>query len=331
MLPTYKLTALADLLRDEGIQTSRLLQGSGLTEAALRESSTQVSYAQMRQVYENAIALTDASDVALRAGSRIHLTGTGLYGYALISSPTAGEACDFALRHYRILGSACSMQLNVGEEVVTWEFEPVLTADRSAALYRFCVELTASIVRNLFTDLFGLGFRLRQVSARYPDPGFSASYQSIFDCPVQFDGEANQLIHDAAWMDKALLYGDRMTHTMMLEQCGELLKRLGPALPGVTGKVRQILILNPGRFFTVEEMAERLAMSVRTLRRRLEAEGTTYQATVGEIKSELAMRYLTQTTMSIEEIAERVGYSESGNFRHAFKRWTGKGPGAFRR
>lgn len=331
MFPTYKLTALADLLRDEGVQTTQLLQGSGVTEASLRDPSTQVSYAQMRQVYENVIALVGVSDVALRAGSRIHLTGTGLYGYALISSPTAGDACDFALRHYRILGSACSMQLNVGEDIVTWQFEPVLTADRSAALYRFCVELTASIVRNLFTDLFGLGFRLRQMSARYPDPGFASSYQSIFGCPVTFDSEANLLIHDAAWMDKALLYGDRMTHTMMLEKCGELLNRLGPAMPGVTGKVRQTLIMNPGRFFTVEEMAERLAMSVRTLRRRLEAEGTTYQATVAEVKSELAMRYLTQTTMSVEEIAERLGYSEGGNFRHAFKRWTGKGPGAFRR
>ena len=82
---------------------------------------------------------------------------------------------------------------------------------------------------------------------------------------------------------------------------------------------------------TLSQVASRLFVSTRTLRRRLEDAQTSYQEIVGETRRDLAVRYLTQTSLSTEAIAEILGYSDTANFRQAFKRWTGESPQQYRR
>lgn len=71
-------------------------------------------------------------------------------------------------------------------------------------------------------------------------------------------------------------------------------------------------------------------MHPRALRRRLEAEDTSYRELLAEVRTRLAIEYLRKTAMTNEEIANRLGYSDAANFRHAFIRWTGKSPSDFR-
>ena len=78
-------------------------------------------------------------------------------------------------------------------------------------------------------------------------------------------------------------------------------------------------------------MAQTLALEPRTLRRKLEAQGTSYREILAEVRRTLAIEYLRKTRMTTEEIASRLGYSDSANFRHAFVRWTGKAPHEYRR
>jgi AraC-like DNA-binding protein len=81
---------------------------------------------------------------------------------------------------------------------------------------------------------------------------------------------------------------------------------------------------------TLSQVAGRLFVSTRTLRRRLEDAQTSYQEIVAETRRDLAARYLTQTSLSTEAIAELLGYSDTANFRQAFKRWTGEPPQQYR-
>ncbi len=82
---------------------------------------------------------------------------------------------------------------------------------------------------------------------------------------------------------------------------------------------------------TLSQVASRLFVSTRTLRRRLEDAQTSYQEIVAETRRDLAVRYLTQTCLSTEAIAEILGYSDTANFRQAFKRWTRESPQQYRR
>ncbi|MEF1226965.1 AraC family transcriptional regulator, partial [Vibrio fortis] len=74
-----------------------------------------------------------------------------------------------------------------------------------------------------------------------------------------------------------------------------------------------------------------LGMSSRTLRRHLKTCGTSYQQILDHVRFHLAKHYLHSTQFSIEEISERVGFSDSANFRHAFRKWSGVAPRAFRK
>jgi len=77
-------------------------------------------------------------------------------------------------------------------------------------------------------------------------------------------------------------------------------------------------------------VAAALSMNTRTLRRRLDAEKTSYRKVLAEVRMQLAIGYLRKTLMTNDEIAARLGYSDAANFRHAFTRWTYKNPSDFR-
>ena len=79
------------------------------------------------------------------------------------------------------------------------------------------------------------------------------------------------------------------------------------------------------------DIARRMALSERTLRRRLRALGTSYNEILRDVRSSTAQEWLRDGNLTMESIAWRLGYTETANFRHAFKRWTGQSPQAFRR
>jgi AraC-like DNA-binding protein len=101
-------------------------------------------------------------------------------------------------------------------------------------------------------------------------------------------------------------------------------------VPGIATQVTRLLVEEPGRFDNMETIAARMNITSRTLRRRLQAQGTSYRALLADMRCTLAKQYLTTTSMTTEDIAEALGFSDAANFRHAFRRWTGRRPGEFR-
>jgi AraC-like DNA-binding protein len=99
---------------------------------------------------------------------------------------------------------------------------------------------------------------------------------------------------------------------------------------GVSGQVYQILMASPGQLPTMDEVANMVHMNERTLRRKLEGEGTAFGDIVDDVRASLASEYLKTTKMKTEDIAALVGFSDAANFRRAFKRWTGKSPREYR-
>ena len=95
--------------------------------------------------------------------------------------------------------------------------------------------------------------------------------------------------------------------------------------------VRMLLLAKPGRFPAIDEVAGQLNVSVRTLRRRLNEENCSYRDLLEEVRYQLAKEYLLDTQLPLAEIAELLGYTDPGNFSHAFRRWSGHSPRAHRK
>ena len=100
--PAHKVAALVGVLVEKGVLAADALAGSGLGEGRLNAAATRVSYKQMLAVFRNALRLTPDPALALLAGQRMHVTAYGMYGYALLSSPTHADSVDFAVRHHRV-------------------------------------------------------------------------------------------------------------------------------------------------------------------------------------------------------------------------------------
>jgi AraC-like DNA-binding protein len=250
-----------------------------------------------------------------------------MYGYALLSSATHAEARDFAARYIRVVGPFCDFVITNEEAKVVVRFEPLHWPNPTEDVHRFAIEFALSAHQTTTRDRIGPAFRFSRVQVDFAAPPYADVYESVFKCPALFGQRECGYEHERD--DGRVALADPRTHAMAREMCEQLLGNVNRA-GGVAADIRQILIEHPGRYPNIETIAEKLQMYPRALRRKLEAEGTSYRDLLGEVRMRLAIEYLRKTEMTNEEIATRLGYSDAANFRHAFSRWTGRSPSEFR-
>jgi AraC-like DNA-binding protein len=147
---------------------------------------------------------------------------------------------------------------------------------------------------------------------------------------VRYDQPANELDFDAAVLDWPLTTADPAALQLAREQCERALEALGFD-GGIVARVRPLISRSGGGFRSLDEVAARLHVSPRTLKRRLAERATTFSTLLDQARLERAQRLLASPRLSLEEIAERAGYSDVTNFTRAFRRWTGTTPAAYRR
>jgi len=330
--PVYspqKIAVVVAELAEQGVAPSAALEGTGLDPAQLQTASTRVSYRQFDTAFRNALRLSHDPAIALRAGQRMHITAHGIYGYALMSSPTYADAVDFSARYFRVMGPLTDIAWANDDSTVTYTCEPVHWPDPTQPIYRFVVEFALSMHLTVALDMAGESFAFSRVDVAYAAPAHADAYTSLFQCPVRFAQPHNGLQYDGAWLARSVTLADPITNATAREMCERMLSEVSDS-GGIAADIRRALMAYPGRFPNVEAMAETLAMHPRALRRRLEAENTSYRDLLAEVRTRLAIEYLRKTRMTNEDIASRLGYSDAANFRHAFTRWTGKCPSEFR-
>ncbi|CAN5214526.1 AraC family transcriptional regulator [soil metagenome] len=328
--PAHIVAVLVGVLADDGTPLAESLRGSGIEPATLHSAATRLSQRQMTAVFRNALALSDDPLLGLRAGARMHIAACGIYGYALLSSPTHAHAIDFAAKYDRVLGQIADMRFSTHGGHATWTLAPALGLDPADPLYRFLLEYKFAGTLTVMKDLYGPAFRFARIRAVYDQPAHAEAYGDGFGCEVLFGQQVNDLSFDAALMAQRMTHADPITNATVRELCDQTLHQLDQGV-GMVGTVHAKLVEQPGRFPDISAMAAALRMNARTLRRKLEAEGSSYRQILADVRTRLALSYLRTTDLTNEEIADRLGYSDSASFRQAFARWTQASPGEYRR
>lgn len=317
-----KISAVVAELVEQGSDAAAALDSTGLQEAQLHVPSTRISYRQFDTVFRNALRLSKDPAIALRAGRRMHVTAHGIYGYALLSSPSIQSAIDFSTRYAPVMGPLTDTTPSRRDETMIYTCVPLYWADPAQDIYRFVVEFALSMHLTVARDFAGPSFRFSRVHVGYAAPPHAESYRQLFECPVHFDQPTNQLHYDVGWLEQPLSLADPISNATAREVCDKVLLEIEGG-GGLARQIRQALLERPGWFPDAAEMAAQLAMHPRALRRRLEVEQTSYRAIVADVRMRLAIEYLRGTSLTNEDIANRLGYSDAANFRHAFARWTG--------
>jgi AraC-like DNA-binding protein len=327
--PATKLAMVTDALIAAGVPSAKALHGTRLSLDELHAPATQISFDHLIAGYRNAIRLAPDPAWAYRLGSNIHVSLYGMYGYAILCSTDFRRTMDFAVRYHQLTAPLATISFAETRQHGIWTIEPLLHPQMDAELYRFAVELQFGTHVSLHRDVMGSAFAPREVCVTFRPRG-AEPLPELMGCSVRFEQPANQLIFDADWLDAVPTLGNRITFSAVIEACDDLLKEM-ERRTGIAGRIREILLPTLANRPTLDEIARLLGTTARTLRRQLRYENVSFRQLMDDLRAHIAVKYLQETTMTNEDIAFALGFSDAANFRHAFRRWTNKAPGEFRR
>jgi AraC-like DNA-binding protein len=323
------LDKLLHVLKEAGVSPGQLVAELARRGIAVSPNAlTDISGVDALVLLETAVDLSGDPCLMIRLGQQIGIASFGSFGFALMTCANVRESVRLMLRYGQVLfqpswavheheeGLLLRARISMGTAVQQQLFAELVFSNLVAggrSLYGSTVERAEGV----------------EIHLSYARPAHSACYKRAFNAPVTFDCEHNQLFLPAQVLDTPVRTANRPQYVVFQQQCEEMLRGLYSA-EETTAAVRQLLIQSAGDFLDIAQVAERLHVSERTLRRRLDAESTSFRTVFDEIRDLLAREYLSKTELTIADIAHLLDYGETVSFRRAFSRWNGVTPGTYR-
>lgn len=252
----------------------------------------------------------------------------GTLGLAMMTTRTLGEGMEIACRYQELTYSLINYRLvkaSNGSCALLGEH-----GDMPEQLQDFSQHRDLGAIRTLIADLTGGGLPLESVAVAAPVPANWEALRRLFPCRVEFDAPQTQWRFQPGSTDAPLPLADCELMDLYSSKCDRLLS-VARASTAVSQRLRSILDVSSDSFPSAGQVAELLALSERTLHRRLAEEGTRFSALVDDARYRRARRLLADRGQSVEEIAYATGFAETSSFSRAFKRWSGKGALEYRK
>lgn len=324
--PTYARLLAAELKR-RGFPDQDIFEGTRLSWTQLLEEERLVSFEQFRRLARRGMELTGEGWLGLDVGRSTQISSHGPLGYAMVASPDVGHALDVAARY-------SSLRLRI----VSFAIE------REGGRVRFRVEdtmgwgdmteyVSAHIVGALcllLETVSGMPMPDSEVALTYSAPAWADEYATrLGGVTLRFGASETVVDMPESFASTPCITADATAFRHAVRLC-ERAETRQETDGDVAQRVLDRLLDRQGDYPSLSEMATDLYMSNRTLIRKLKAQGTSYQMLLDDVRQELAVWYLRQTEMSVEAIAERLGYRDTSNFSRTCKRWFGLTPRAIR-
>ncbi|MDA9580683.1 AraC family transcriptional regulator [Luminiphilus sp.] len=315
-VPAAFAKRLLSSVEELGYPSLDLLESAGVTREELDCKDKHITSAQQTAIIQTILTKVDTPGLGLISGRDVSILDWGALGYAYVSSATLRQALDIFVRFQRLNGPMVNNYLREeGDEAKISAKENYPLGD----VHQFAIEDWLSETRNGIARFGVPDISFNSVSLTYPEPAHSDLYRELYDCPILFDQEANEICFPKKFLDTPFDLADEAVAELCIRKCADVLKHLSEEDP-VVDAVRRVLLSNPGITPTLEVVSGFLHMSARTLRRRLSEANTSYKDVLSDVRLGLAAEYLRTTRMAPKEIAYLMGYSGVTSFHRAFKR-----------
>ena len=329
--PGYSVsgTAVLGLLGGMDVVAARaLLEEVGLNSTPLSDPEVRVPQAAYNQLWEKVEARSGDPDLGLHVAEALDLDAFHVVGHLAARSPTFGAALERIAKYSRILHDAGRVEVET-RDGLAWIY-PGCRGLRHG-VPRPVSESSAASVVLLGRQLTRSHFSPVEVHFRHAEPPSLREHQRIFGVRPSFDHLQNAVAFEPSVLALPIRTDGQGLLTYLDAYAAEVLAKLPPDEEDFGAQVLRLIL---GSFGSGEieaaAIAKRLAMHPRTLQRRLEELGTSFQSLYDEARRSLAERYLSEDRLAIGEIAFLLGYSDPSNFHRAFRRWTGRTPAQFR-
>jgi AraC-like DNA-binding protein len=313
-------------LQSLGHMADPILVQAGIPRAVLGDVDGRVPHGAIMRVWERAAAITGDDHLGIHLAEAAPLSSLEVHGYALLSSPTLREAYRRGCRYQRLLHEVTDLSFEEGADEGV--LRHALPGGRSVP--RHPAEFLVTIWLRLGRLVPGTQWAPRLVCFAHEAPADTTEHARVFQAPVRFLAGATALHVPAAILDLPNPRADAGLVTLLDRYTQTLLDQT-PCRDTHSGRVREQLVqaLQHGTP-TAAQVAGALFMSVRSLHRGLESEGTTFRELLDQLRHERAIVLLSDARCSIADTAFLLGFAEISSFYRAFRRWTGKTPADFR-
>jgi AraC-like DNA-binding protein len=321
----YYISTLLQVLEPTGMSREQLLSGTGVDEAD-SHSALNLSADQLNTACTNALLFSKDSQLGLKFGSQISIASQGIFGYALMTSATIGDALNLLVRYNRVILPSIGIQLERhDDQLELW----VKAAHLPQDLQRFYTEVLYAAIINSGGILLGRQTAIINMQLNYPKPVSLDEYEAIFGSGVRFKAQRSAMFFDYASLGSAISTSNPIARDIFKRECDRLISRDSSG-GMVSERVQQILLQAGSEFPSGAKVAQLLHMSESTLQRHLTKEGNRFQQLLDQVRYRLAGEYLEGTNLPVAEIACLLGFSDAANFRRSFKRWSGTTPSLVR-
>jgi len=311
-----------------GIPRTELFRAAGLEANDARAPRGFVSRATVESLIRALHQRTGDPALGLRLARSFDIRALGFWGYALLSCLTIRQRLHLQLHYYKYFHPEAEFSFRVvGDRAIVDAIPHDVAPDILAIMMDFLVTISAI----QFGKHTGSAKPEIELWLMHPEAPHHAELRALVTGPVIFDAPHYRSQAAARELDRRLAGDPYLLELARAQLESQLASVKAVFTGGLLEEVRQRVAVRLAKDASLERIAGDLRVSVRTLRRRLTSAGASFQDLLEETRRSRAIQYLVETDESVEQIAERLGYSDPANFRRAFRRWTGVAPGAFRR
>ncbi len=317
---------LLEFLSLQGHDPKAVLRELGMSVSLYDDLGSTISYSQYALLIMKALSLHQGDALGLAFGRHLGITHHGMLGVAIMSSATLGDALQLMEQYYSLLSPVLVIEQKQVADLAVLQANAAWSL---GALQLMAVEcLLAGLYHNclfiLQRDHVDCRFRFS-----HDPPAYLDQYQRYFCNPVEFNQVADQILIPISMLETPLPLANPVLCQQAIEQVDRQMMAF-KSRESLVLKLRRLPIISTERVLSLDEAAESLFMSSRSLRRHLKELGISYQQLLDKMRSEKAIELLQQPSISVASIAEQLHFSDTANFRKAFKRWFAVTPREYR-
>lgn len=304
------------------------LQDAGIPAEAGTNPRERVARSAFARLWRRIERESGDAAIAFEVGSSTPFGTYDVIDSLIQTAETVHGALDALTRAYRLIHDPTVVTLERDATRGIWRYEVTNDLDGYS---RYAVDLVFSTVVGHLRAAAEVDLSPVQINLLSDRRASRARYEAFFRGPVGLGCQHAELQFSAETLDRPLPRANPMVHRVLQGHVALLLGAL-PSFDRLDHRAREAvrMSLASGRAPQLDEVAAQLAMSARTLQRRLKAERTSFGAIADDARRESALRLLGDAHRSISEVAFQLGFSDVSAFHRAFRRWTGLTPGEHR-
>ena len=328
--PSTSLQLLCQEAAKHGISELSCLDGTSVSIEDLNDPVAVHSTSDELRAIENLVRLApENAGLGFAVGLKTHVHAFGIWGFAILTSPTLRAAIETAINYAKLSFLIAEMRLEEQGDEAQLVFDTTGIPDIT---HRYILErhlvISVTFIRDLLQQPDFSDFEAWLID---DDAGYPSKLAAFKPVPLKMGQKINALVFPARVLDLPLPKSDPVSLQFCLDQCKALLEDQGGALPQWSQQVRDAIVDNIGQDQQIEDVASKLAVTERTLRRRLTDEGTSFRQLYTDTRMAIAHELLSSAGLNIETVSWRVGYAEPASFARAFTKKYGTTPGEVRR